>query len=249
MTLSVSGSSASGLGGVAALDRLRELLDRGAHARAVRPVAQALPSRSEVRFSADFVLAISSMLSLVCSEISGTKRSRTAVRRAVYSTARLAGVNPELAQPLAGQVRLVARRVLADHVAELHDPLRALAELQVGVALLEQGARHLVAARVALEHGVELLDRLAEAPLPVVGLADPVGRVVGQVGLGEVRQVLLERRAARGRSCPSGSRCRPRRRACCGSACEPLPAEAPRLRGPASAPMAGLGPSAGCGTP
>src|SRR5205085_6531284 len=38
-------------------------------------------------------------------------------------------------QPLAGQVGLVARRVLPDHVLELHHALRALVQLQVGVPL------------------------------------------------------------------------------------------------------------------
>src|SRR5690349_6117411 len=119
-------------------------------------------------------------------------RTRGAAGTELYSITPWPASISDLAQALPGEVGLVARGVLTDHVLELDDTLRPLAELQVGVALFEERTGELFAFGVPAEHGVELLDGLPEAPLAVVGLAGPVDRVVRQVGVGEVRQVLLE---------------------------------------------------------
>ena len=53
-------------------------------------------------------------------------------------------------------------RVLVQHVLKLHDSLCFLADADVRVALLQQRARDLVGLRVVVDHGVKLLDGLAD---------------------------------------------------------------------------------------
>ena len=84
----------------------------------------------------------------------------------------------------------------------------------------------------SLSTALEGVDRLPEARAAEVALADPVGGVVGEVGVREVREVLLEPGGSRGRSCRAGSRCRPPGRA---------PWDRPR---PAGAGAAGRGAAA-----
>ena len=79
-----------------------------------------------------------------------------------------------------------------DDVLELHDRLGFLADLRKGVALFEQRGRRLVALRPVLQESIEVGDRLAVLLLGVVRLADPVLRVVGEVGRTVGLKVFLE---------------------------------------------------------
>ena len=81
-------------------------------------------------------------------------------------------------KPLAGEMSFVGSSILANDVLEVYYALGALAELEVGVAFLEQSTRRAVAALEPGQHFVELLDRLLKLALPVVALTDPIDRVV-----------------------------------------------------------------------
>ena len=82
--------------------------------------------------------------------------------------------------------------MFVDHVLELDDRLGFLPELQERVSLLQERRRRLVALGEVLQQAIEVGDRLVVLLLSVVGFADPVLRVVGEVGRRIRLKVLLE---------------------------------------------------------
>src|SRR4030042_3191397 len=95
-------------------------------------------------------------------------------------------------EPLAGDARRLRVGEAVPHVTVLDEGLALAAEPLERHALLHPAVRELVARRVVLEEGFPALDGLFVHLLRVQALADPVLRIVGEVGAGVVPDVLGE---------------------------------------------------------
>jgi hypothetical protein len=72
--------------------------------------------------------------------------------------------------------------VFVEHVLQVDDGLRFIAQLEVRETLFEQGGGRLVRGPEGVEQLGEGVDCLLELTLRVVTLTDPVQRIVGEVG-------------------------------------------------------------------
>src|SRR5579863_5478099 len=96
-------------------------------------------------------------------------------------------------QPLTRQFRLTRVRVALHQRAQFARSSLRLPQVDQRVALLELRRGQLVARRVALDALVVLVDRLLVVALAVIALADIELGVRGEVGIGIVLEILLER--------------------------------------------------------